>query len=53
MEYRMHITGYAVLSATISFIICYRMGPVTNPRTMDIIQWGLQVRIITMVQPTY
>lgn len=27
----------------VSFVICYRYGPVTNPRSIDLIKWTLQV----------
>ncbi|KAF4516947.1 hypothetical protein B566_EDAN005548 [Ephemera danica] len=49
MGYRFHLTCYIALSAAISFIACYRLGPVTNERTMNIIQWGLQAVGLTMV----
>jgi uncharacterized membrane protein YcgQ (UPF0703/DUF1980 family) len=43
MQYRNYVIYYILVTALISFIICYRFGPVTNTRTKNIIQWLLQV----------
>lgn len=43
-QYKEWLMWYILTSSLISFIICYRFGPVTNPRTKQIIQWFLQVR---------
>jgi len=37
------VVGYLVLTGGISFAVCYRMGPVENPRSLDLIQWSLQL----------
>ncbi|KAK8785645.1 nuclear envelope integral membrane protein-like [Amblyomma americanum] len=37
------VVGYAVASALVSFAVCYRFGPPSNPRTLDLIQWSLQL----------
>lgn len=42
-NYRSVITAYIVISALISFAVCYRVGPPSNPRTLDLIQWTLQL----------
>ena len=43
MQYRDYVLYYILATALISFIICYRFGPITNTRTKNIIQWVLQV----------
>lgn len=45
MQHRNYVLYYILTTALISFIICYRFGPVTNNRTKNIIQWVLQVSI--------
>lgn len=37
------VVCYLVVSALISFAVCYRFGPPSNPRTLDLIQWSLQL----------
>ena len=32
LEYHLYVLGYLVVSALVSFAVCYRMGPVENPR---------------------
>lgn len=46
MQYREWAMWYVLGTSLISFIICYRFGPVTNARTKQIIQWFLQVSCI-------
>lgn len=43
LQYRDYVIWYTLITSTISFLICYRIGPVTNTRTKQIIQWFLQV----------
>lgn len=43
LQYRNYVLCYIFFTALISFIVCYRFGTVTNPRTKQIIQWILQV----------
>ena len=43
MQYRDWVVWYILTTSLLSFVICYRLGPVTNPRTKKIIQWFLQV----------
>lgn len=45
LQYRDWVLWYILITSFISFVICYRFGPVTNPRTKAIIQWFLQVII--------
>ena len=42
IEYWHYILGYCILMGIISFAIVYRYGPVTDPRTLNLIQWFLQ-----------
>lgn len=53
LQYRDYVIWYFVITATISFLICYRIGPVTNARTKQIIQWFLQVIILHNLPLTY
>ena len=41
--------GYLVTSALVSFAVCYRMGPVDNPRTLNLIQWSMQLVALVLV----
>jgi len=43
--YYKFILGYIIFSILVSFVICYRYGPVTNPRSINLIRWTLQVVI--------
>ena len=43
MQYREWVMWYVLVTSLISFVICYRFGPVTNTRTKQIIEWFLQV----------
>ncbi|CAL1289510.1 unnamed protein product [Larinioides sclopetarius] len=36
------LLAYCLIAAFISFIVCYRLGPVQNVRTFNIIQWSMQ-----------
>ena len=45
LQYRDWVVWYTLITALISFVICYRFGPITNTRTKKIIQWFLQVII--------
>ncbi|CAG7666877.1 unnamed protein product [Allacma fusca] len=38
-----YILVYLTTGAVIAFITCYRLGPPTHPRTLDIIRWFLQL----------
>ncbi|XP_070535792.1 nuclear envelope integral membrane protein 1-like [Ptychodera flava] len=35
------VAGYIALSALISFAVCYRYGPVTERRTLNLIKWSV------------
>lgn len=38
-----YIMVYLTSGAAIALILCYRLGPPQNPRTLDLIRWALQV----------
>merc|ERR1711911_259585 len=42
-EYNYYVLGYLISSSFISFALCYRFGPVNNPKTVHLLQWALQV----------
>lgn len=43
------VVCYLLGSAAISFAVCYRFGPPSNPRTLDLIQWTLQLAGLSCV----
>lgn len=47
--YRNVLAGYIAFTALLSFAVCYRVGPPTNPRTLDLIQWSLQLAALVGV----
>ncbi|KAJ1520619.1 hypothetical protein ONE63_003728 [Megalurothrips usitatus] len=47
IDYRMYVLSYVGVTGFISFIVCYRYGPVTDKRSINIIKWILQ--IISMI----
>lgn len=47
--YYKYILGYIVFSMLVSFVVCYRYGPVTNPRSIDLIRWTLQLIGLALV----
>ena len=49
LEQYVYVLGYLVLTGTVSFGICYRMGPVENVRTLNLIQWAMQTIALVAV----
>lgn len=43
LQYKQYVFGYIVASGIVSFAFCYRFGPLTNPKTRNLIKWALQV----------
>ncbi|CAG9857286.1 unnamed protein product [Phyllotreta striolata] len=41
-EYKLYVLWYILLTGLVSFVFCYRWGPVKNQRTMNLIKWSLQ-----------
>lgn len=48
-NYTNYILYYMLTTGVISFVICYRMGPPTNPRSKNLIKWTLQMIGLIMV----
>ncbi|KAL1483463.1 hypothetical protein MTO96_033173 [Rhipicephalus appendiculatus] len=48
-NYRHVAACYVLGSAALSFAVCYRFGPPSNPRTLDLIQWSLQLASLACV----
>ncbi|KAI4891001.1 hypothetical protein NFI96_011727 [Prochilodus magdalenae] len=40
--YWREVLGYLLASGLISFVCCYKLGPITNRRTLNLMTWGLQ-----------
>ncbi len=40
---RLYLVMYLVVVGGVSFAFCYRLGPVSDPRSLDLIQWFLQL----------
>jgi len=49
IENHIYVLGYLVTSALVSFAVCYRMGPVSNPRTINLIQWTMQLAALILI----
>lgn len=43
VTHQTYVFWYICATGFISFILCYRVGPPTNRRSIDIIKWGLQL----------
>ena len=44
-----YVIGYVTIAGLISFAVLYRLGPVENPRTLDLIQWSIQLVALALV----
>lgn len=42
-EYYHWVIGYTLCAGIVSFAVVYRMGPPENPRTLNLIQWAMQL----------
>ena len=45
-NYLSHLISYVIFTGLVSFVVCYRFGPITDHRTKNLIKWALQVCII-------
>jgi hypothetical protein len=43
IQYQNHMLSYVVFTGLVSFIVCYRLGPVSDQRSKNLIKWALQV----------
>lgn len=48
-QYKHLLAGYVAVSALVSFGVCYRLGPPSHPRTLDLLQWSLQLLSLGLV----
>lgn len=48
-QYWQYVLGYIIITGLISFCACYRYGPVTDPRSLNLIQWFIQVLGLILV----
>lgn len=48
-SYSNYVLYYMIATGFISFVLCYRMGPPTNPRSKNLIKWALQTTGLVMV----
>lgn len=48
-NYKTYVLWYITVSGLISFILCYRWGPVENQRTKNLIRWSLQLFALYMI----
>ncbi|NWU99702.1 NEMP1 protein, partial [Upupa epops] len=42
-SYWQYLLGYLLLVGFVSFAVCYRYGPLTNERSINLLSWGLQL----------
>lgn len=43
VAYHTYVFWYIFITGTISFLVCYYFGPLTNPRSKSVIKWILQI----------
>ncbi|CAH0553365.1 unnamed protein product [Brassicogethes aeneus] len=48
-HYKLYVIWYMLATGFISFILCYRWGPVENERTINLIKWSLQITGLTLM----
>ncbi|XP_044259966.1 nuclear envelope integral membrane protein 1 [Tribolium madens] len=49
LNYKIYVIWYTLITGFLSFIICYRWGPIENERSRNLIRWALQgVGLIAM-----
>ena len=49
LQHYTYVLGYLLLTGAVSFAMCYRMGPVENPRSLNLIQWTLQFVALALI----
>ncbi|XP_069471774.1 nuclear envelope integral membrane protein 2 [Ambystoma mexicanum] len=42
-ENKSYLLGYFLTTGLLSFAVCYQHGPLTNPQSIDILTWTLQI----------
>ncbi|KAK2146409.1 hypothetical protein NP493_3688g00001 [Ridgeia piscesae] len=48
-SYSYYVLGYFAIAGLVSFAVCYYKGPVTDPRSLSLIKWTLQLAALTLV----
>lgn len=49
MTYQSYVFWYILITGTISFVFCYRLGPPKNKRSKNLIKWGLQLIALLLI----
>ncbi|XP_073983251.1 nuclear envelope integral membrane protein-like [Rhodnius prolixus] len=49
VEYKSYVFYYILSTGIISFVVCYRYGPVSDPRSINLIRWALQAAAMAMI----
>ncbi|CAB4054939.1 unnamed protein product [Lepeophtheirus salmonis] len=49
LQHHLLVLSYVAITAIVSAAITYRFGPVSNPRTLNLIQWVLQALSLTLI----
>ncbi|KAK6644430.1 hypothetical protein RUM43_000697 [Polyplax serrata] len=47
--YYRHALTYVVVTGLVSFILCYRFGPITDPRSKNLIKWTMQTASLILI----
>nr|CAD7203325.1 unnamed protein product [Timema douglasi] len=48
-EYSNQVLTYILVTGLVSFVMCYRMGPPTDPRSRNIIKWTIQALSLALM----
>ncbi|XP_030435820.1 nuclear envelope integral membrane protein 2 isoform X2 [Gopherus evgoodei] len=48
-EYRNYLLGYFLTIGFISFVVCYKHGPLTNERSITLLTWTLQLIAFVLI----
>ncbi|XP_050772333.1 nuclear envelope integral membrane protein 2 isoform X3 [Gopherus flavomarginatus] len=48
-EYRNYLLGYFLTVGFISFVVCYKHGPLTNERSITLLTWTLQLIAFVLI----
>ncbi|CAM2100245.1 nuclear envelope integral membrane protein 2 isoform X1 [Caretta caretta] len=48
-EYRNYLLGYLLTVGFISFVVCYKHGPLTNERSITLLTWTLQLIAFVLI----
>uniref|UniRef100_UPI00398F64EB nuclear envelope integral membrane protein 1a-like n=1 Tax=Pristiophorus japonicus TaxID=55135 RepID=UPI00398F64EB len=48
-QYRKYLFGYLFVVGCLSYVICYRHGPLSNERSMTLLTWTLQLVALVLI----